>query len=83
LERVEAQLAAVLAAVETLGERLDGGSATAGAVSVEEAGRMLGVGRSTAFELIQSGDLRPIKIRSRTLVPTAQIRALLRRGTAT
>jgi excisionase family DNA binding protein len=40
---------------------------------VEEAARLLGVGRSLAYDLIRSGRLRSIKIGSRRLVPVAAV----------
>jgi excisionase family DNA binding protein len=40
---------------------------------VEEAARLLGVGRSLAYDLIRTGRLRSIKIGSRRLVPLAAI----------
>ena len=36
---------------------------------VEEAAQLLGIGRSLAYELIRSGQLRSIKIGRRRLVP--------------
>ncbi len=40
---------------------------------VEEAARLLGVGRSLAYDLIRTGRLRSIKIGSRRLVPRIAI----------
>jgi excisionase family DNA binding protein len=40
---------------------------------VEEAARLLGIGRSLAYELIRTGRLRSIKIGSRRLIPLAAI----------
>lgn len=42
-------------------------------VSVEEAARLLGLGRSAAYELLARGDLPRVKVGRRTLVP---VRAL-------
>lgn len=42
-------------------------------VTVEEAGALLGVGRSTAYELVRSGDLPCIRLRRRIVVPVALI----------
>ncbi|MBK5222033.1 MAG: helix-turn-helix domain-containing protein [Acidimicrobiia bacterium] len=42
-------------------------------LTVEEAGRALGVGRSTAYELVRSGDLASIRLRRRIVVPTAHV----------
>jgi excisionase family DNA binding protein len=40
---------------------------------VDEAARLLGIGRSLAYDLIRTGRLRSIKIGSRRLVPIAAI----------
>ncbi|MCL6741766.1 helix-turn-helix domain-containing protein [Sphingomonas sp. RB56-2] len=44
--------------------------------SIPEAQRALGIGRSTAYRLIQNGRLETIKIGRRTLITIASIRAL-------
>ncbi len=52
-------------------------------VTVKEAGRMLGVGRTTAYELIASGDLEVVHIGRCSRVPVESILALvegLRKG---
>lgn len=38
-------------------------------VSVEEAARLLGLSRSNLFKLMESGELRSVKVGSRRLVP--------------
>ena len=38
-------------------------------VNVTEAGNLLGVSRSTAYELVRSGELESIKLRRRVVVP--------------
>jgi excisionase family DNA binding protein len=38
-------------------------------IPVEEAARLLGIGRSTTYDLIRSGQLRSVKIGKRRLVP--------------
>ncbi|HEY9471707.1 MAG TPA: helix-turn-helix domain-containing protein [Propionibacteriaceae bacterium] len=38
-------------------------------LSVEQAAQLLNVGRSTAYDLIRSGQLRSVKIGRRRLVP--------------
>jgi len=43
------------------------------AVGVEQAGQLLGVGRSTAYELVRSGDLKCIRLRRRIVVPVAHL----------
>jgi excisionase family DNA binding protein len=42
-------------------------------LTVEQAGRLLGIGRSTAYEIVASGDLPSIRLRRRIVVPTAQL----------
>lgn len=44
---------------------------------VEDAARLLNVGRSTAYDLIRTGRLRSIKIGRRRLVPRDALDALL------
>jgi excisionase family DNA binding protein len=44
---------------------------------VEEAARLLNVGRSTAYDLIRSGRLRSVKIGRRRLVPRDALDALI------
>lgn len=44
---------------------------------VEEAARLLNVGRSTAYDLIRSGRLRSVKIGRRRLVPREALDALI------
>ena len=42
-------------------------------LTVEQAAEVLGVGRSTAYELIRSGDLKFIRLRRRIVVPVAHL----------
>ncbi len=46
-------------------------------VSVEEAARLLGLGRSNLFKLIESGELRSVKVGSRRLVPRRALEEFL------
>lgn len=46
-------------------------------LTVEEAGRVLGVGRSTAYELVRTGDLECLRLRRRIVVPVAHLAARL------
>jgi excisionase family DNA binding protein len=47
-------------------------------VSVEEAGRWLGLGRSSAYEAARRGELPTLRFNGRTLrVPTARLRQML------
>lgn len=42
-------------------------------LTVEQAARVLGVGPSTAYELVRSGDLKHIRLRRRVVVPVAHL----------
>jgi len=42
-------------------------------LTVEEAGHLLGVGRSTAYELVRNGELECLRLRRRLVVPTARV----------
>lgn len=42
-------------------------------LTVEQAAVVLGVGRSTAYELVRSGDLKSIRLRRRIVVPVAHL----------
>lgn len=42
-------------------------------LTVEQAGQVLGVGRSTAYELVRSDDLKCIRLRRRIVVPIAHL----------
>jgi len=46
-------------------------------VSISEAARALGIGRSTTYELINEGKLHAIKLGRRTLVTLASINELV------
>lgn len=52
-------------------------------VSVEEAGHLLGVSRSTVWRLIQRGELPSIRQAGRRLVPMTALRTRRRRPRAT
>lgn len=45
--------------------------------SVEEAAKVLHIGRTQAYRAVRSGELRSIRIGKRVLVPTIAIRELL------
>lgn len=49
------------------------------AASIVEAARAIGVGRTTLYELISSGELPVVKIGRRTLIPLTSINALIAR----
>lgn len=42
-------------------------------LTVTEAGLLLGVSRSTAYELVRSGDLESVQLRRRVVVPVRAI----------
>ncbi len=42
-------------------------------LTVEQAAEILGIGRSTAYELACSGDLKCIRLRRRIVVPVAHL----------
>jgi len=46
-------------------------------VTVEDAGRALGLGRSLAYEAVKTGEIPSIKIGGRITVPTAPLRKML------
>ena len=46
-------------------------------ISVEEAGRLLGLSRASSYQAAASGELPTIKIGRRLLVPKAMIRKML------
>ena len=52
-------------------------------VTVDEAGRALGVSRSTVWRLIKRGDLPSVRRGGRRLVPTAALRTQSRRNQTT
>ncbi|MDP9363881.1 MAG: helix-turn-helix domain-containing protein [Chloroflexota bacterium] len=61
-----------------IGERtnVEGDRAT---VTVEEAGRILGVGRGTAYEAARRGELPVLRLGRRLVVPVAALDRLLAR----
>ena len=46
-------------------------------LTVEEAGRYLGISRPTAYDAVRKGDIPSVRINRRVLVPTAALRKLL------
>jgi excisionase family DNA binding protein len=46
-------------------------------LSVEHAGRLLGLGRSAAYEAVRRGELPTLKFGRRLLVPTGKVLELL------
>ncbi len=47
-------------------------------LTVTEAGNLLGVSRSTAYELVRSGELESVQLRRRVVVPVAVVADRLR-----
>lgn len=46
-------------------------------MSVEDAGRIFGMGRSSAYEAVRNGDLPVIRIGKKLVVSTAVVRRML------
>ncbi|WP_353057971.1 helix-turn-helix domain-containing protein [Propionimicrobium sp. PCR01-08-3] len=46
-------------------------------VTVEEAARMIGIGRSAAYRLVRTGELRSVRIGHRIVIPLKAIDELL------
>ena len=49
-------------------------------LTVEEAGRLLGVSRGLAYEAVRRGEIPSVRIGRRILVPAAALRTLLGEG---
>jgi excisionase family DNA binding protein len=47
------------------------------AVSIPEACRLIGVGKSLAYELIRSGQIATVKLGRRRLIPMASLQAFV------
>lgn len=52
-------------------------SAGSPVLSVEEAAKELGIGRNTAYRLVQTGELPSVRMGRRILVPKAALRRIL------
>lgn len=50
--------------------------------SVEEAAKVLGIGRNLAYEGVRAGDIPSIKIGGRTLVPKSALERMLSGGSS-
>jgi excisionase family DNA binding protein len=46
-------------------------------MTVEEAARLLGISRSTAYECVRDGTLPALRLRRRIVVPTSALESLL------
>lgn len=47
------------------------------AFQITEAGQIVGIGRTSVYELIREGKLKTVKIAGRTLIPADSLRALV------
>lgn len=52
------------------------------AVSPAQAAQMLSLGRTRLYELISAGELKPLKLGRRTLIPVQQLHELIARKQA-
>jgi excisionase family DNA binding protein len=48
-------------------------------LTVEQTAKLLGIGRSTAYELVRTGDIPSLRLGRRIVVPTAELHRLLAR----
>lgn len=48
------------------------------AYRIEDACRALGIGRTSLYSLIKSGDLRVVRVAGRTVVPRSELERLTR-----
>jgi excisionase family DNA binding protein len=46
-------------------------------LTVEQTAKLLGIGRSTAYELIRTGDIPSLRLGRRIVVPACQVQAML------
>ena len=46
-------------------------------MTVEETGEALGIGRTTAYEGVRTGEIPSLRIGRRIVVPTAEVRRML------
>jgi excisionase family DNA binding protein len=53
---------------------------TRATLTVEEAARVLGIGRGPAYQAVRRGDIPSIRIGKRMLVPRAALERMLARG---
>jgi excisionase family DNA binding protein len=80
MTRLEAALAELAAAIReevAVARQADG--APPALLSIEEAARRLGIGRSTVYEALGHGELRSVRVRGRRLVPIDAIAELIKK----
>ena len=51
------------------------------AVSIPEAARSLGIGKTSFYRLLNRGDIVPVRIGGRVVIPVSQLNLLLEKGT--
>jgi excisionase family DNA binding protein len=51
-------------------------------VTVEQAAKLLGIGRSTAYELVHTGDIPSLRLGRRIVVPCGALQSMLERRAA-
>lgn len=56
---------------------MESGTITPLAHTVDEAIKRLAVSRTTLYELIKAGEIRPFKIGRKTLIPEAELRRFI------
>jgi excisionase family DNA binding protein len=56
---------------------MESGTSTPLAHTVNEAIKRLSVSRTTMYELIKAGEVRPFKIGRKTLIPEAELRKVI------
>ncbi len=49
------------------------------AVSIDAASKMIGLGRTSFYKLLASGEIKSVRCGGRVLVPVAQLNALIER----
>jgi excisionase family DNA binding protein len=47
-------------------------------ISVSDAAKAIGIGKTTLYRLINTGQVTPVRIGRRTLIETASVRALVK-----
>ena len=78
MTKTDTECLAETAGAEVMSEpEMTGDWRARGALSIPEAGDVLGVGRSLAFDLARRGDLPTIRLGRRRVVPTHALRCLL------
>ena len=83
MTRLEAALAELAAAIrDEVQAELRHRDGPPELLSILQASRRLGIGRTAAYDLISSGELRSVKVGRRRLIPADALAELAQRGTA-